>query len=145
MKKCTRCHRRLPTSSFNFKDKASDKLQSACRDCQNQLSKEHYTKNKAAYFDKNKRNHKKIRQWYRDYKTRLSCVRCGESHPACIQFHHKDKTNKEADVANTVTRAFGWGIERIKREISKCEVLCANCHCKEHWNDFKTKTQRSTS
>lgn len=28
----------------------------------------------------------------------------------------------------------GFGLDRIKKEISKCIVLCANCHFKRHYN-----------
>ncbi|MDQ6660237.1 MAG: hypothetical protein M3Z24_04640 [Chloroflexota bacterium] len=27
----------------------------------------------------------------------------------------------------------GYGVERIKREVAKCTVLCANCHAKLHY------------
>lgn len=33
-------------------------------------------------------------------------------------------------VANAVRR--GWSRARILGELTKCEVLCANCHAKHH-------------
>jgi hypothetical protein len=68
--------------------------------------------------------------WYVELKSKLVCARCYESHPACLQFHHPDATEKESSVAEAVRR--GWGRTRIRRELEKCEVLCANCHAKHH-------------
>jgi transcription elongation factor Elf1 len=76
---------------------------------------------------------KRIRAWYRAYKASVSCVRCGENHSACINFHHVNPSNKDRDVA----RLAGDGVTevRILKEIEKCIVLCANCHAKEHWKE----------
>jgi len=71
-----------------------------------------------------------ITAWYVELKQQLVCGRCGEDHPACIQFHHTDPTTKERSVADAISR--GWGRARILAEIRKCEVICANCHVKEH-------------
>jgi hypothetical protein len=68
--------------------------------------------------------------WYGELKTKLACIRCGESHPACIVFHHADAKVKELTISDAVRR--GCSRARIEREIEKCEVLCANCHAKHH-------------
>ncbi len=68
--------------------------------------------------------------WFAEMKETLSCRRCGESHPACLQFHHTDPTQKEIMLSVAVRRA--WSKKRILAEAAKCEVLCANCHAKHH-------------
>jgi hypothetical protein len=68
--------------------------------------------------------------WFAELKVQLACSRCGEDHPACLQFHHRDPKAKDVSVANAVRR--GWSRERILRELAKCDVLCANCHFKHH-------------
>lgn len=68
--------------------------------------------------------------WLAELKASLVCARCGEDHPACIVFHHRDPEAKEITVAIAVHQQ--WSIERIQREIDRCEVLCANCHIKHH-------------
>ncbi len=73
---------------------------------------------------------KKNTAWLAEYKVVLSCQRCGENHPACLQFHHKDPAVKEIMVTDAIRR--GWGRTRILAEVAKCEVLCANCHAKHH-------------
>jgi hypothetical protein len=73
---------------------------------------------------------KAVRDWFDQYKLTLCCEHCPENHPACLDFHHLDPNEKETSVTLAVHR--GWGIERIKAEIAKCVILCANCHRKEH-------------
>jgi hypothetical protein len=82
--------------------------------------------------EKNRRFAVKRRQWLADYKSGLSCARCGESHPATLTFHHRDPSEKSFEIGNMlVVKA---GLKRLLAEINKCEVLCANCHAKEHWS-----------
>src|SRR5688500_6821263 len=49
--------------------------------------------------------------WLAELKTQLICSRCGEDHPGCLQFHHRDPKVKEISVAIAVRR--GWGRDRI--------------------------------
>jgi hypothetical protein len=70
------------------------------------------------------------RVWFAELKDRFVCTRCGESHPACLQFHHEDPTTKELGLSDAIRR--GWGRARILRELEKCKVLCANCHIRHH-------------
>lgn len=59
------------------------------------------------------------------------CKLCRETHPACLDFHHKDPDQKVVmNVAKLISKNYGW--ERILAEIAKCDVICANCHRKLH-------------
>lgn len=82
---------------------------------------------KSKVVERRKRN----RQWLKDYKSQLECRLCGESHPACLDFHHLDPEEKEVNVGLMLGK--GWSVERMLREIKKCVVLCSNCHRKHHW------------
>ncbi|QCW04856.1 homing endonuclease associated repeat-containing protein [Natrinema pallidum] len=62
------------------------------------------------------------------------CVRCSETNPVCLDFHHVDEEQKEMAVGKMI--AFGYAKDRIRNEIEKCIVLCANCHRKEHYNSL---------
>jgi hypothetical protein len=74
-----------------------------------------------------------IRDWFRRYKSELYCVECGEKHPACLQFHHRDRKEKSFTISDAVLR--GTSIKTIIKEIEKCDVLCVNCHAKRHWQE----------
>lgn len=90
-----------------------------------------YANNKDVVKDYRKQRKQEMRQWLQEKKQLLSCNRCGENHPACICFHHINPDEKETAIASTLRN--GWSKERIEKEISKCEVLCHNCHSKVHW------------
>ena len=103
------------------------------REQQLQAQKEHYKKNKNQYLNNQYVRRMERARWYHDYKTTLKCEICGETHPACLQFHHKDPLEKEGEVATMVNS--GYSKEIILKEIAKCSVLCANCHLRQHWDE----------
>lgn len=72
---------------------------------------------------------RRLRNWLRIHKSTLGCSACGESEPACLDFHHVTG-EKERSVTEMIT--FGYSAAAIHQEIEKCEVLCANCHRHEH-------------
>ena len=80
-----------------------------------------------------KKRHQEIRDWFRRYKSTLSCIDCGESHPACLHFHHRDRSDKSFNMAHVVGRA--TSIKQILDEMKKCDILCANCHAIRHWRE----------
>ena len=78
--------------------------------------------------------------WLRQYKSDKCCSKCGETNSATLCFHHLGE--KSYCVSDLVVK--GFAIARIEAEIAKCEILCANCHRKEHqgnvWADLSVRT-----
>lgn len=126
MKICNKCKIEKEDSEFN---KKKDKLQSFCKSCNSKNLKEHYNKNKEKYKEKNTKRKIVIREYVNSFK--IKCSQCEESHIACLDFHHLE--DKELDIAQMQQRM--WSNDRIKKEINKCVVLCANCHRKLHYNE----------
>lgn len=93
--------------------------------------KDYYQKNKQNCLIKNKKRKKKINDWFNVYKSTVSCYFCGESNPACLDFHHLDPSTKKSSISNMVTD--GYSISKIKKEIEKCLVICSNGHRKLHY------------
>ena len=59
-------------------------------------------------------------------KTSVGCIDCGyNKSPYALQFDHIGD-DKKGSVSNLIRSDYCWGT--IKTEISKCEVVCANCH-----------------
>ena len=86
--------------------------------------REHYANNKQVYVDRNNRRRKKVQEYIREAKSG-PCVDCDGRYPYYVMdFDHLG--DKEISIAAAASQ--GWGIERVAREIAKCELVCANCH-----------------
>jgi hypothetical protein len=98
-------------------------------------NREYYLRNRskplAKQREKNRRFAEGRRKWLAEFKKGLKCNRCGEDHPATLTFHHLNAGEKDFEIGNSVW--MGVSLNRLKAEIEKCEVLCANCHAKEHY------------
>jgi len=99
---------------------------------QRQYNKKHYKTHTTKYKKIQKERRQEIKVWFAEYKQNLSCP-CGENHPACMDFHHLDASQKKAEISYMV--ANGYSKERILAEVEKCTVMCKNCHAKLHWNE----------
>ena len=68
-----------------------------------------------------------------DDKLSKGCDRCGYNKCAvALEWHHPNK-DKEVNPADLLTNRTIKSYERYLDEISKCELLCANCHREEHF------------
>ena len=92
-----------------------------------------YKKNAHTQIQRNYAWRQSIQARFAQLKTTLRCARCGENHPACLDFHHDDSAVKETTVNEALWRK-NWGLARLLAEAAKCTVLCSNCHRKLHWD-----------
>jgi len=121
MKRCCKCKVEKPECAFSKRNKTE--LHAECKSCFN----EYYRKNKKYYIDRNKRYKENIRKNMIRYLQEHPCEDCGETDPRCLEFHHVK--GKKHNISYMVCRMnFAW--ESIFLEISKCKVICANCHRK---------------
>lgn len=71
----------------------------------------------------------KVRQMAVEYKGN-GCNVCGYNR--CInalEFHHLDPTKKDFGIS---AKGYARSWEKVKKEIDKCVLLCANCHREFH-------------
>lgn len=90
-----------------------------------QKSKEHYLKYKEGYNARNKEQRERTKLLINEAKS-CGCKICGEKETACLDFHHIGGKDKN------IATMRGYNDQRVLEEISKCVVLCANCHRKVH-------------
>jgi len=93
-------------------------------------SKVYYYKHKEQVCAAVKKRKKQLLEWMLQYKEQRGCLKCGETHPYCLEFHHPDIKEKEYLVSDLIRH--GASKKLILREIDKCILLCANCHRKFH-------------
>jgi hypothetical protein len=148
-KVCSKCKIEKDESEFY---RNGNKLHSRCKICDLEYKKEYDSKNKdkrAKYIAANReRITAKHREWRKNNpdkvdammekrRTQLNslktpCVKCGESRPWVIQFHHKNPADKLYNIATTILNG-GRTAENVKEEVDKCVCLCSNCHDEFHW------------
>jgi hypothetical protein len=74
----------------------------------------------------NKENaRQRAREYIAKYFATHPCCDCGESDPIVLTFDHV-RGKKRGNVSDIV--GHGFGLESIKAEIDKCDVLYFNCH-----------------
>jgi len=105
------------------------------REKKNAYRRKWYAENSKSEKEHVARRRKEIKKWLNDYRSNLNCSKCNEDHPATLDFHHKNPKEKEFQVTHLAH--YGYSIDRIKKEIAKCMVLCSNCHRKLHFNQNK--------
>jgi hypothetical protein len=138
MKKCSRCKQEKAIECFPINKKSKDGKNHRCLECQKILSKTHYLSNKHKYKSSIKRRRSITRKYLEKHKTTVKCIRCGESDPICIDFHHKDRKNKIACISKIT---HDYGIQSLILELEKCEPICANCHRKLHRDELLKERQ----
>ena len=104
------------------------------RDKEKQKQRQHesYLRNKKQVQERSKQRTLELRLFILQYKKDSGGCSCGEKHPALLDFHHRDPENKIASINRMV--AYNRSLEVIQRELKKCDILCANCHRRLHWN-----------
>ena len=129
MKDCNKCG--LNKNEDEFTKTKYGGLASWCNSCKREKARKWYSENKQKVLVKQKKNREKRGEWFIEYKKTLKCSECGENHPAVLDFHHLDPSEKEFNLSDQI-----WcrKKEDVISEINKCIVLCANCHRKLHWN-----------
>lgn len=134
MKKCPKCQKELPNENFSNNKSKKDKLSTYCKSCTVYYRKNSYLKKREHYLNKTKEYKKEIVKNIQDLKSDLSCSKCGENHPAVLDFHHRDPQEKEFSISYAVR---SLSKEKLQKEIEKCDVLCSNCHRKLHYNTLR--------
>lgn len=117
---CTICHKELPIEDFNWRDKKKGTRRSECKHCHTKYMQDSIAKK---------------REFASQVKEQLGCAKCGETRPYVLDFHHLDPSEKENTVSRLITNTSN--IEKAKKEMAKCVVLCSNCHREFHYlNDL---------
>jgi len=93
---------------------------------------------KICYLSKSKARKESIKNFVNEYKKNNGCKLCGYSHKThpdtfvvqALEFHHTKKIN---DLRVSELASKGFGLDVIKKEIDRCEVLCSRCHVEIHY------------
>lgn len=93
---------------------------------QKEAQKRYYLNKKEKYRESLRKHRKRNKEHAHSMKT--CCKICGFKEKICLDYHHLgDKIKTIAQLIRDATT-----IEKLQLEIDKCEILCANCHRKQH-------------
>lgn len=111
-KLCRYCGKHYPEDSFGVALTTTGKTyrRRKCRDC--------YRATKKLLIDKHY-------AWLNEQKQVAGCHRCGIKDPRVLDFHHKKGEDKLFGIGGARREV---GSAKLKAEIEKCVVVCANCH-----------------
>lgn len=157
MKTCPKCHTEKDNSEFyrdRFKASGLSVYCKACISEKGKLYRKNMTPKQRSHYNemwRRRYNGEYVRDKSESKISKLDvvkirsdhgCLRCGESDGIALDFHHV------GEKSNGVSAAVGKNMKKdvIMSEISKCVVLCSNCHRKLHagrWNlaEFLTKIE----
>lgn len=95
-----------------------------CRDCTHKRTGKWYKDNRADRQQAaNSRNQKRKRDVVDHFGDK--CLDCNQTYPQYVyQFHHLDPNEKDVNPSYALTRR----PTEMWNELSKCVMLCANCH-----------------
>ena len=125
---CHKCFIEKPLEEFPWKSIIKRTRQAVCKECTAKRSNEWYYKNKEHHIDNVQDRRKKIRiethEYALNYLLTHPCEMCGETDPVVLEFHHVGE--KGENVSTLIHRADS--LVQLIEEISRCQVLCSNCH-----------------
>ena len=128
MRICKKCGE---TDQSKFKDYMK---RNECWECAKKYRKEYYRnyfrieENRIKNLDRIKNSCSSKKLYINELKHDSQCSVCGESHVACLVFHHRNPRDKKFIISSFNNRT----LDEIKEEIEKCDILCSNCHMKLH-------------
>lgn len=127
MKTCTACNTEKSLEDFQKRSSAKDGHTNLCKPCKREYDNNHY-KNNAYRKDYIRSNREKAlkdaEKYILEYLLQHPCLDCGEPDPIVLEFDHIDPSIKDGAIA-ILKRS---SLSKVKKEIEKCEVRCANCH-----------------
>jgi hypothetical protein len=119
---CADCETTKPLADFH-------KNQWRCKPCQKAYHKSHYEANKQIYLDKAKTWRNRMHELVINEKQK-PCMDCGVQYPHYVMDFDHIQGKKLGNISAMSRKK---GIIRLQEELSKCELVCANCHRQRTW------------
>ena len=127
VKQCGKCKSSKPLEEFDKNKTKPDGVQTFCKTCKKEYNIKYYAKTKNVHnpsrYENRRRHNAEVRDYILSVKDNKPCTDCGISYRYWqMDFDHLE--NKEFNIGTER----GKKLDRIKKEIAKCELVCSNCH-----------------
>ncbi len=137
---CRNCKKEKDEEDFAWRWQVLGIRQKVCRECRKRENDLWYRKHKSEHLEyvrlRKNENRMTARDYGWDYLSTHPCEQCGEIDPVVLEFHHLHGKDK----ASSQLASEGASIEKLIKEIAKCQVLCCNCHRRvtsKEWGWFR--------
>ena len=132
---CGSCEVDLPDEMFNLNRNRPRGRQSHCKSCVCLYDKIYHRNRYDSGIKREqfKVNRERNRQFIFEYLKSHPCNKCSETDPVVLEFDHLTD-DKVENISHMILGA--WSLDKINVELSKCQVLCANCHRRKTAEQF---------
>ncbi len=144
MKKCSKCGLNKALREF-YKRKTglrTGEYYEKCRECYRVRGRNYYHQNRDRQLGLAKKRKLKYIEERKGFLSEIknkACFDCGEKYPSWVMdFDHRDGKMKIASVSKLAFRTIS-SFEKLKEEIEKCDLVCANCHRQRTYSRIKEK------
>lgn len=138
--RCSKCKKTKSINAFTVNRTKKNGYNNNCKECHRKYMRRHYRQNKLYYVSKARRTnykHAKIIIEFLNWIKEIPCIDCNRIYPSvCMDFDHI-RGKKEFNLSEA--KSLVWDPDKIWNEITKCEVVCSNCH------RIRTQNRRDTS
>lgn len=132
--KCSKCGQIKTTKGKSF-----------CSTCKSKYDQVYYTEEKRK--DQRlrvKKRRQDLYKWLRSLKENKPCTDCNQVfHFAAMQWDHLPGTDKQGDVRKILNRT--GSKDQVLEEISKCELVCSNCHAIRTYLRLSSSVDRASA
>jgi hypothetical protein len=128
-KKCNDCALVLSIDHFHRRGVAH---QGKCKSCVRQYGAKRFKRDPERFRKQKLALRRRLATWIAEVKANTPCSDCGGRFPSeAMQWDHLPGTKKLADVSYLKNRGC---TSMVASEITKCELVCANCHAVRTYN-----------
>lgn len=139
VKTCSKCKTEKNISSFRKKTPTT--YRSWCIDCKREYDRQWkqdlFAKDENAlkvHLERNAKQREVKTKILKDYLSTHPCLKCGETNVNVLDFDHRNPEEKDLSVVELINRS----TDRMINKISKCDILCGNCHRHKTQHQFNT-------
>ena len=109
---CTKCNRNKPISQFYSRGLNRNDTQVYCKDCFTDYCTQRWINRKLEAIK------------YKGDQCQRCKLHVKDTHYCVFDFHHRDPKKKEF----TWVKMRLMSLDKMKKELDKCDLLCSNCH-----------------
>lgn len=132
MKKCGKCRKLKSLDNFYLRKSGprAGEYYEKCKECMKLRGRTYYHVNRDRQLPLAIKRTKEARVLKRSFLDKFKnkpCADCGKVYPPFVMdFDHRERNDKISEIAHMAGR--NWSLENIKKEVEKCDLVCANCH-----------------